>query len=179
MPNVIRIVGRSRMIEQYLKHCCEEDSDPLRKPTLYRILQVREASRRRFLQGLDNTAVSGTEGFEAMHKIVEELEEGGATEKWCEEVRRALKDAKRNLKTEYGMCCQEDGSPCPDHCMCFSSSDPQNPEFRGSCSHEHHASCDSCESLKSVIQAIGKGIESPSITFDNIEKKDDLKHDHD
>ena len=79
MPNVIRIVGRSRMIEQYLKHCCEEDSDPLRKPTLYRILQVREASRRRSLQGLDNTAVSGAEGFEAMHKIVEELVEGGAT----------------------------------------------------------------------------------------------------
>ena len=77
------------------------------------------------------------------------------------------------------MHCQEDGSPCPDHCMCFSLSDPQNPEFRGSCSHEHHASCDSCESLKSVIQAIGKGIESPSITFDNIEKKEDLKHDHD
>ena len=31
MPNVIRIVGRSRMIEQYLKRCCEEDSDPLKK----------------------------------------------------------------------------------------------------------------------------------------------------
>ena len=179
MPNVIRIVGRSRMIEQYLKQCCEEDSDPLKKPTLYRILQVREASRRRSLQGLDNTAVSGAEGFEARHKIVEELEEGGATEKWCEEVRRALKDAKRYLKTEYGMHCQEDGSPCPDHCMCFSLSYPQNPEFRGSCSHEHHASCDSCESLKSVIQAIGKEIESPSITFDKIEKKEDLKHDHD
>ena len=30
-----------------------------------------------------------------------------------------------------------------------------------------------------MIQAIGKEIESPSITFDNIEKKEDLKHDHD
>ena len=101
------------MIEQYLEHCCEEDFDPLGKPTLYRILQVREASQRRSLLGLDNTAVSGTEGFEAMHKIVEELEEGGATEKWREEVRRALKDAKWYLKTEYGMHCQEDGSPLP------------------------------------------------------------------
>ena len=62
VPNVIRIVGRR----------CEEDFDPLGKPTLYRILQVREASRRRSLQGLDNTAVSGAEGFEATHKIVEE-----------------------------------------------------------------------------------------------------------
>ena len=94
MPNVIRIGGRSTRIEQYLKHCCEEDFNPLGKPTLYRTLQVREASQRRSLQGLDNTAVSGAEGFEAMHKIVEELEEGWATEKWCEEVRRALKDAK-------------------------------------------------------------------------------------
>ena len=158
IPNVIRIVGRSTMIEH---------------------LQVREASQRRSLQGLDNTAIGGAEGFEAMHEIVKELEEGEATEKWCEEVRRTLKDAKRYMKTEYGMHCQEDGSPCPDHCMCFSLSDPQNPEFQGSCSHEHHASCDSCESLKSVIQAIGKEIESPSITFDNIEKKEDLKHDHD
>ena len=101
------------MIEQYLEHCCEEDFDPLGKPTLYRILQVREASRRRSLQGLDNTAVIGAEGFEAMHKIVEELKEGGATEKWCGEDRRALKDAKRYLKTEHGMHCQEDCGPLP------------------------------------------------------------------
>ena len=30
-----------------------------------------------------------------------------------------------------------------------------------------------------MIQAIGKEIESPSITFDYAEKKEDLKHDHD
>ena len=30
-----------------------------------------------------------------------------------------------------------------------------------------------------MIQEIGKEIESPSITFDNIEKKEDLKYDHD
>ena len=29
-----------------------------------------------------------------MHKIVKELEEGGATEKWCEEVRRAPEECK-------------------------------------------------------------------------------------
>ena len=58
--------------------------------------------------------------------------------------------------------------------ICVFSSDSQNPEFQGNCSHEHQASCDSCESLKSVIQAIGKGIEYTLITFDNIEKKEDL-----
>lgn len=63
--------------------------------------------------------------------------------------------------------------------ICVFSSDSQNPEFQGNCSHEHQANCDSWESLKSVIQAIGKGIEYPLITFDNVEKKEDLKHDHD
>ena len=63
--------------------------------------------------------------------------------------------------------------------ICVFSSDSQNPEFQGNCSHEHQDSCDSSKSLKSVIQAIGKGIEYPFITFDNIEKKEDLKHDHD
>ena len=63
--------------------------------------------------------------------------------------------------------------------ICVFSSDSQNPEFQENCSHEHQASCDSWESLKSVIQAIGKGIEYPLITFDNIDKKEDLKHDHD
>ena len=62
--------------------------------------------------------------------------------------------------------------------MRFSLSDPQNPEFQGTCSHEPQASCDSCESLKSVIQAIGNETESPLITFDGTEEKEDLKHDH-
>ena len=42
-------------------------------PNVIRILQVREASQRRSLRGLDNTAVSGAVGFEVMHKIVKEL----------------------------------------------------------------------------------------------------------
>ena len=76
-------------------------------PNVIRILHVREASQRRSLRGLDNTVVSGTAGFEAMHKIVKELEEGGATTKWCEDVRRTLKGAKRYLKTECEMHCQD------------------------------------------------------------------------
>ena len=114
MPNVVRIVGRSTMTEQYFKHCYEDGFDPLGRSTLYRILQVREASQRRSLQGLDNIAASGAEGFDTMHKIVDESEEGGATAKWCEDVQTNLKDTKRYLKTEYRMHCEEVGSPCPD-----------------------------------------------------------------
>jgi len=178
MPNVIRIVGRSTMVEQYFKYCNEEGFDPLGRSTLYRILQVREASQRKSLRGLDNIAATGAEGFDTMHKIVDELKEGGASENWCEDVRQNLKDGKRYLKTEYSMHCQENGSPCPDHCMRFALSDPQNLEFRETCSHEHQACCASCENLKSVFQAIANEIDSPLITLDSIDKKEDLRHDH-
>ena len=132
MPNVLRIVGRSTMIEQYFKYCSEEGFDPLGRSTLYRILQVREASQRKSLQGLDNIAAAGAEGFDNMHKIVDELKDCSASAKWCEEIRQKLKNGKRYLKTEYRMHCEEDGSPCPDHCTYFALSDPQNTEFQGS-----------------------------------------------
>ena len=99
IPNVIRTVGRSTMIEQYLKHCSEEDFKPLGKSTLFRILQVREASQRKFLQGLDNIAASEAKGFESMHKIVDDLRDGRASAEWCKEVQSALKNGKRYLKT--------------------------------------------------------------------------------
>ena len=66
MPNVVRTVGRSTMIEQYHQWCREEDYQPLGRSTLYRILKVREASQRKSLQGLDNTASSGAEGFDSV-----------------------------------------------------------------------------------------------------------------
>lgn len=64
MPNVVRTVGRSTMIELYFKQCKEEEFPPLSSSTLYRILKVREASQRKSLQGLDNIAASGADGFD-------------------------------------------------------------------------------------------------------------------
>ena len=177
MPNVIRIVGRSTMIEQYLKHCSEDDFDPLGRSTLFRILQVREASQRTSLQGLDNIAAGGAEAFDNMHKIVDDLKDSGASATWCDEIQKGLKDGKRYLKTEYRVHCREDESCCPDHCRCFALSDSQDPDLKGSCSHQHQMLCDECERLKSSIQSIADKIESPSIHLYSDEQKEDLKHD--
>ena len=76
------------MIEQYFKYCSEEGFDPIGRPTLYRILRVREASQRKSLQGLDNVAAAGAEGFDTLHKIVDELKDCSASAKWCEEIRQ-------------------------------------------------------------------------------------------
>lgn len=145
---------------------------------MYRVLQVREASQRKSLQGLDNIAAAGAEGFDTMNKIVDHLKESGASVKWCEEIRDNLKDGKRYLKTEYRVHCQEDGSSCPDHCTCFALSDPLNPEFQGTCLHEHQVRCDDCETLKSTIQAVADEIESPSVSLYSVDQKEDLRHDH-
>ena len=81
MPNVVRTVGRSTMIELYFKQCRQEEFFPLGRSTLYRILKVREASQRKSLQGLDNIAAGGADGFDAMQKVVDILEQSGANTK--------------------------------------------------------------------------------------------------
>ena len=79
MPNVIRTVTRSTMIAHYLELCQEESFEPLGQATLYRILEVREASQRKALKGLDNVAAEGTAAFETLDKVVEELQKAGAS----------------------------------------------------------------------------------------------------
>ena len=80
------------MIEQYSKHCSKDHFEPLSRSTLSRILQVREASQRKPLQGLDNIAAGGAEAFESVRKIVDDLKNCGASRTWCDEV--------QNLKVE-------------------------------------------------------------------------------
>ena len=63
MPNVVRILTRSTMIEQYLEYCKEQCHELLSRSTLFKILKFREASQRKLLQGLDNTAADGAAGF--------------------------------------------------------------------------------------------------------------------
>ena len=47
MPNVIRTVTKSTQVSEYQKHCAETEFSPLSRATLFRILDVREASQRK------------------------------------------------------------------------------------------------------------------------------------
>lgn len=73
MPNVIRTVTRSTMVNQYVQFCKEEQLQPLSRATLFRILAVREASQQKSLCGVDDTAAEGSSGFAKVSRIVEEL----------------------------------------------------------------------------------------------------------
>ena len=77
MPNVGRTVTRSTMIEQYLQYCKEQCHEPLSRSTLFKLLEVREASQRKSPQGVDNTAADGAAGFQTLETLVEALEKGG------------------------------------------------------------------------------------------------------
>ena len=104
-PNVVRTVTRSTMISQYMQFCQEEKCEALSRSTLFGILEVREASQIKSLQGLDNTAADGSAGFQMVEMIVDNLEKGGLERQWCTEVKRKLRDAKRYLKTDYCVHC--------------------------------------------------------------------------
>ena len=116
MPNIVRIVGRSTTIKQYQQRGSEEDLIS-RAYTLYRILKVREASQRKSLQGLNDTAASSAEGFDTLANIVDELERCGVSHEWCEGSRNHLRDCKRYLNTSYRDHYRDDcNNQCADHC---------------------------------------------------------------
>ena len=77
MPTIMRTVTQTTMINQYLQYCDEETFSALNTRTLYEILEVREASQRRSLQGLDNIATDGAAAFENLEKIIDELKSLG------------------------------------------------------------------------------------------------------
>ena len=148
MPNVVRTVTRSTMICHYLEFCKEQNVDHLSRSTLYRILDVREVSQRKSLQGLDNIASDGATGFESLENIIQELENIGVLKEWADTKKRALKEGKRYLKTDYVIHCQETDNTCADHCGNFALSDPLDKDLQKECSHCHLGSCTNCENLK-------------------------------
>lgn len=153
MPNVVRTVARCTIIAQYLDFCKEDNFKPMSRATMWRVLDVQEAFQRKSLKGLDNTAADGAEGFQALSKILDELEEVGADKEWCSQVRKRLQEGKLYLKSTYRDHCQVE-SKCPGHCRAFALSDANDADYRTVCDHNHDLGCLDCEALKDVVQEI-------------------------
>ena len=138
MPNVIRTVTRSTMIMQYFQHCKEESFEPASRSTLFRILEVRQASQQKSLSGLDNIAAEGVASFERLLGILEELNQAGADKRRVTELAKRLNDGKRYLKTEFKVNCSAEESECPDHCRRSALSDPVYLCFNHQSSHTQY-----------------------------------------
>lgn len=176
MPNVVRTVTRSTMISQYMQFCQEETFEPLGHSTLFKILEVREASQRKSLQGLDNTAADGSAGFHKIEMIVNDLEKGGMKRQWGAEVKERLKKAKRYLKTDFRVHCNPE-AVCPDHCRKLALSDEQDLDFQENCSHQHTENCNECQNLRNVLDEVEDKIQGPSWRPYSSEQRDDLLYD--
>ena len=176
MPNIVRTLAKCTIINQYLDFCKEENFSPMSRATLWGILEVQEASQRKSPKGLDNTVADGVDGFEALHKILDQLEEVGANKEWCAQTCTRLKEAKLYLKRTHRDNCKA-GDQCPDHCTGFTLSDPADADYCTDCSHDHNISCNDCEALKEAIQRIHSVIVKYSSKINNKEREDDLRHD--
>ena len=178
MPNIIRKVTRSTMINQYLHFCAEENFEPLSRATLFRILEVREASQQKSLSGLDNTAADGSAGFERLLGVVDELDQIGLDKHEADGLRKSLVDGKKYFKTEYQSHCQDNESKCADHCRKFGLSDPIDPDFQEQCTHQHELHCPQCDDITSCLQKMQKIVKTDkNLNFYSKDHKDDLLYD--
>ena len=147
MPNVVRTVTRSTIVAQYIQYCKNGDYKPLSRSTLFRILEIRQASQRKLMQGLDNTAAEGSCAFQVSGDILHQLVQNGVERTWSQSMTESLNKAKQYLKTNYILNCQEPGSQCADYCRPFALSDSTDEDLRIQCEHDHSLICESCNNL--------------------------------
>ena len=90
IPAVVRTLIPSRIIEQYVQYCKQEQFEPTSERSLYRILEVCSASMQKSLAGLDNVTAEGTEAIDNLIKIIETLVENGADKAWGQRSKKVL-----------------------------------------------------------------------------------------
>ena len=153
IPAVVRTLIPSRIIQQYICYCKQEQFQPASERSLYRILDVCSASMQKSLQGLDNVTEEGTEAIDNLTKMIETLVENGAEEGWGKTTESKVKEVKRYFKTDFKAHTSRE-EHCTDHCTTYSLSDPKNTEFKGECKHKHDVECERCESLEEVLKDV-------------------------
>ena len=87
----------------------------------------------------------------------------GLQEEGVKDIKRRLKSARQYLKTDYKIHLSRE-SPCPDHCRQLALSSAE-PEFQGSCAHQHTVGCDRCDDLKNAIADLQLAFDSQEVKF--------------
>ena len=79
IPNTIRNIIPSRIVEAYKQYCkeCDEEFQPLSDTCLFDILNKCSASTRKSLQGLDYFMSDGSNAFDNLEKLSDELSSYG------------------------------------------------------------------------------------------------------
>ena len=157
VPNTIRNMGATRIIEQYLSYCKEMclDFEPLSRSSLFTILETCKASTRKSLQGVNYFAAEGGEAFDGIKKMIEEKVA------LCSNSNRLIENLKRAgfyLKSDYKVHIRR-SSNIADHCCIYALSDPKRNDFAENCDHEHDGFCIEWSNLTSTLNEIEQFIE--------------------
>ena len=100
-PNVVRTMIPERIVQQYQQYCYETNFTTMSKRTLQRILDVCSASVRKSLQGLDNFSAQGSQAFDDLAKLTDNLVDCGKLPEWARDVKQHLRSSKQYLKGDY------------------------------------------------------------------------------
>ncbi|CAF3693675.1 unnamed protein product [Rotaria sp. Silwood1] len=156
IPNTIRNMEPTRIIDQYLLYCKEmcSDFEPLGKSSLFTILETCKASTRKSLQGINYFVAEAGEAFDGIKKMIEDKVA------LCSDSARLIENLKRArfyLKSDYKLHVMR-SSNVADHCCIYALSDPKEHTFAQDCDHEHDESCIECSNLTNTLNDIERVI---------------------
>lgn len=169
IPAVVRTMIPSRIIDQYLTYCDQQNFDAAGKRSLFRMIEVCAASLQKSLAGLDNTTAEGTDAIDNMKSMVDDLGSHGADVTWVTNTQTTIKQGKRYLKTDLRSHVGRE-RPCTDHCTTHALSDPGDKKFQRKCFQEHDVYCSNCQSLKDVLTSIEREIDNVSMSQEERER---------
>lgn len=100
--NVRRTAITEQIVRQYQGYCQESGFTPMSRSSLLRILDVRSASLRKSLQGLDYVSSEGSKAFDDIVEVVDTLgDKYQCGLIWSKELQRKLKLVKHCMKGDY------------------------------------------------------------------------------
>ncbi|CAF3184131.1 unnamed protein product, partial [Rotaria sp. Silwood2] len=165
VPNTIRNLLPTRIIQTYKEYCkeCDEEFKPLSDTCLFEILNGCSASNRKSLQGLDNFACDGSNAFDMLKNLCDELTAYGVPISKTVDLKKKLHNSRNNLKNNYKLHI-EFSSETADHCLKYGLSDRRDSDWQEHCSHFHNMECDQCVMLNSTLNDIQTTIEGCDLT---------------
>ncbi|CAF1548652.1 unnamed protein product [Adineta ricciae] len=156
IPNHIRNLIPSRIVQQYYQFCSETGSSnfkPLSETVLYQILNGCSASTRKSLQGLDYFSADGSTAFDNLVKIADEMVTIGVSDNIIRKLKMDLQSSRNYLKRDYKLHIDGD-STIPDHCPIYSLSDTTCKEWQQTCNHQHDDRCEYCSLLDVTLDTL-------------------------
>ncbi|CAF3133213.1 unnamed protein product [Rotaria sp. Silwood2] len=170
VPDTIRNFDSTRIIMQYYKYTTEyfPGFSVLQESTLFKILSECKASTRRAASGLNYFAANGSEAFDNIIELINGLSIDASERcRLANNIRKGKQYLKTDFKTNVART-----SRVPEHCICFSLSDPTSMAFSIPCSdHKHDQVCSECFYLAQALQDSSRAIESSINDEEEVKRK--------